>query len=134
MLFKTKGYVYRNNRSFRTIVDANSNEIISLSEYNKRKSKRNFLPKKIEMLMFMIDGISDLWGSYGGRGFARLNTQGGYGYDRVVKKMLQKGEIKISRKQHHTNNHGGNPTINITYAYVTDKGRAYYKKWKNENE
>lgn len=95
------------------------------------------MPKRMYMLMFMIEGFDDYpsWSSYrgtrrGGTGQAALNCEGGFGLDTVVKKMIRDGEVTLSRYQSHNNVHGGNPTINRTRITVTQRGREVYLAWK----
>lgn len=92
-------------------------------------------PQRMKLLMFAIDGLQYAWWSdkYGGHGRVPLNCEGGFGYDATVRRMVRDKEVRIVRKPSHSNAHGGNPTINRTFAVVTDRGREVYANWKKKN-
>lgn len=109
---------------------------------NKWARINTLVPKRMYMLMFMIDGFDDTppwYGSRhwsdkrGGTGSASLNCLGGFGYDATVRRMVRDGEIVLSRHVSHSNAFDGNPTINRTRVTVTDKGRAVYAAWKRRS-
>lgn len=98
------------------------------------------------MLMFMIDGYDDCppWvpltyrdQKRGGKGFALINCEGGFGHDAVVRKMIRDGEVTLFRRKGYESSFrtaiGGYYTINRTEVHVTDKGREVYAAWKHKN-
>lgn len=91
-------------------------------------------PPRMKLLSFMIDGwqYDSRFNRRGGNGYAPLNCLGGFGYDATVRRMVRDGEIRITRGAHHDNPFRGNPTINRTYAHVTDRGREVYQAWKKK--
>lgn len=92
------------------------------------------VPKRFAVLRYMIDGVKSYSETYGGKGKCYLNFRGGFGIDKEVRRMIKRGEIIVSRGEHHHNSHGGNPTINATVATVTDKGRLAYDNWKRRTK
>lgn len=101
-----------------------------------RTDKQLHHSKRFLVLRSMCEGKYDPWDktTYGGSGQAWINVLGGFGYDRTIKHMVERGEIVISRKPMRRNAHGGNPTINYTYATITAKGRLAWDAMKKRRK
>lgn len=105
-----------------------------LEKYTKLETqiRGRHLPKAFLVLRYMIDGERHGFQTYGGKGRAPINFQGGFGYDASLRRMVRDGLATYNRGIHHDAAlcYGGNPTINWSFLEVTDKGREKYALMK----
>jgi hypothetical protein len=107
-----------------------------MSKHKSVELTRPHVPKAYIVLRYMIDGETSRWPgrseTYGGKGTALVNFQGGFGYDTDLRRMVREGLATYHRRVHHETApvFGGNPTINCSYLKVTDKGRKKYELMK----
>jgi hypothetical protein len=93
-------------------------------------------PRKFIILRFLIEGeTKNYWfgrETYGGTGSVGINTLGGFGYDRVVKKMIDSKEVEFYRVRHRDMSRafGGFPYFMMSRIRVTDKGRKEFERLK----